>query len=950
MPTGRTPSVINVSAGTGATTNATNTTDTTPEILFNLTDNAETDQINVSVYVGFTGGTLSYDGSKLITNNTIGRFNLSARANGTFLVRFEANDSARNLANASLLTITVDDTAPVFQAFTGSGGTGATLNATNTTDTTPEVLFNLTDNAETDQINVSVYIGGTYDNSFLFTNNTIGRYNLSARANGTFSVRFEANDSAGNLANASLFTIYVDDTKPSFQSFNSTTGTTNNATNFTDTTPEIIVNFTDAGGSFTLINVSLYIGSTFDHTELLANNTLARINVTSARANGTFILRLESNDSAGNLANASLLTITVDDTKPVFQPFNPGNSTSTNATNTTDTTPEIAVNLTDNGFTTINVSVYIDSTFMQTFLFTNNTINRVNLTARANGTFWIRFEANDSSANLANASLLTITVDDTKPAFNTFDASNGATDNATNTTDTTPEILVNLTDNGFTSINISAYIDGTFTQTYLITNNTITRINLSMAGNNTPANGTHIVRFEANDSSGNLANASLFTITTDAEAPYITISSPVNNTNTTDLTPAFQFTLIDNSSAFLNVLNWTIWVDGAVNGQTGLAANNTLVNVSLNVLSNVTHNITIQVGDFLNNTRNLTRWHVSTDAVAPVLTISHSPTTIYQGNVVTVSCTIAENLLTVASKLTVTKPNSQVTTLSGCGAEFGDTTAVGTYTITLTANDTAGNGATSTKTFAVSDSGGSSSSSSGGGGSSSAAASTPSTTASKTLIVDSFVPDKPNVVKLTSENIGFKEISVDITNKVNAVEIKVVKTDSAPAEVTKAVEGKVYQYIEIKHDKLKDDNIKSAKVKFTVTNKWATDNGVAKENVVLKRFKEGSWTDMKTTLSSESSTETTYEAELPGLSVFAIGEAVPTAAAQQPAEQPSQQTGQQPAQQPATPSAPEQPSAQQPTAAYSNETMYYVAGGVILVLIIAYFWVKARKIGKTKKK
>lgn len=930
--------------------NASNITFVQPELKINVTG-------NITTVYNFT---LTVDGvqgqSYNITNNTAVYVNISTRlANGTHTVLVKINSTEDgNAQYNSTVQFFVDDTAPVINT---SAGTGATTNATNTTDTTPEILFNLTDNAQTNQINVSVYVapsGGsfTYDGSKLITNNTIGRFNLSARTNGTFIVRFEANDSARNLANASLFTIYVDDYAPVL---NFTSGSTINATNFTDTTPELTVNITDNNGSFTLINVSLYIGSTFDHTELLTNNTLSKINITSARANGTFVIRLEANDSAGNLRNASLLTIRVDDTKSMFQPFNSGNGTTTNATNTSDITPEILVNLTDNAQTDqINVSVYVDSTYDGSFLFTNNTIGRFNISARRNDTTRIRFEANDSAGNLANASLLTLYVYEGKPTVNIISFAA----NATNTTSFTQTIIFNLSRTGnYTNtnfLNYTIFIDGTRNGTSEFVNND-TNITAVVTGFR---NGTHNIWVQGIDPAGNIANSTVYTITTDTEAPYITIETPYNSTNTTDVTPQFQFRIIDNSTS-VAALNWTIWVDGAVNGQTGLAANNTLVNVSLIALSNFTHNVTVQVKDFLNNSRNITEWKITTDAIAPALTVSYSPTTVYKGNVVTISCTTSDLLGISARTVTVTKPNG-VAVASSCGGEFTDTTAGGTYTISFTANDTAGNGATITNTFVSNDAGGSSSSSSGGGGggSSSAAASTPSTTASKTLIVDSFVPDKPNVVKLTSENIGFKEISVDIASKVNAVEIKVVKTDSAPAEVTKAVEGKVYQYIEIKHDKLTDNNIKSAKVKFTITKKWTADNGVSKANVVLKRFKDGSWTDMKTTLSSESSAEITYEAELPGLSVFAIGEAVPTAATQQqttqqPVEQPSAQTGQQPAQgtTPSTPSAPSAPSSPgQPLyGSYPNETVYYAAG-IIAILAVAYLLLRSRKKNKAKKK
>ncbi|MBI2580165.1 MAG: PGF-pre-PGF domain-containing protein [Candidatus Aenigmarchaeota archaeon] len=911
-----------------------------PELRINITSGNGTNY-NFSVFVDGVP-TPSFN----ITNNTAVYFNISTRlANGThsILVQFNSSEDENAKRNSSNITFTVDDTPSVFQAFS-AGTVGTTLNATNTSDTTPEIVVNLTDNEFT-TLNVSVYISGTFDGTFLATNNTLQRYNLSARVNSTIRVRFEANDSAQNLANTSLLTLSVDDTRP----VASVSYLTVNATNTSDTTPGIIVNITD--NFFTVdINATIFVNGAYNGSSLLsANATNVTIN-TSAVRNGTFLIQVQVTDPSGNSQNSTGITITVDDTPPVFQAFASGNGATNNASNISDTTPEILFNLTDNGFTAITYNLYVSGTYAASPVAVNNTIGRVNLTALPQNTsYFIRLEANDSAGNLANASILTLYLYDGKPVVNIL----SFPVNMTNSTNTTQIIIFNITRTGNLSagasaLNYTIFIDGTQNGTSVLVGND-TNITSLMT---TFYNGTHFVWVQAIDPAGNRGNSTIYTITTDAEAPYAVISSPVNATNTTDVTPEIVFTVVDNSSAFSSVLNYTIFVDGAVNGQTGITSNGTATRVNLTALANASHNITIQVSDFLNNTRNSTAHKIVTETNAPGTTLSFSPATVYKGNAVTVSCSASDTVSgtnSSSSRLTVTKPNGIVVTMSGCGTDFTDTTAGGTYTITYTVADFAGNTATATTTFVSNDPGGSSSSSGGGGGGT-AAPSTPSTTASKTIIVDAFTPDKPNVVKLTSENIGFKEISVDIANKVNAVEIKVVKTDSAPAEVTKAVEGKVYQYIEIKHDKLKDDNIKSAKVKFTVTKKWAADNNVAKENVVLKRFKDGTWTDMKTTLSTESSAEITYEAELPGLSVFAIGEAVPTAAAQQPAEQPSQET-QQPSQQPTTPSAPSTPSSPgQPAAAYGNEMMYYAAGGVILILIVAYFWVKATKVGRARRK
>lgn len=926
----------------GNYTNMSNISFVQPELKINFTgSNNLTSGYNYSVFVD---GIVQNGAQGLITNNTAVFVNITTRlANGTHvvIVTLNSSDDTNTLWNSTNVTFTVDDTKPIVNL---SSGTGSTTNTTNFTDTTPEIAFNITDNGFT-AISYNVYVNNVYAATPTATNNTINRVNLTALANGTYVIRIEANDSARNLVNGTInLTINVDDTIPAVAFGYSTV----NATNTTDTTPGLVINATD---NFALLDINLTIfanGAVTGISQWVANATNVTVN-TSGLTNGTYSIQIQVTDPAGNKVNSTVMTIKVDDTKPVFQPFDSGNGTTTNATNSSDITPEILINMTDNAQTDqINVSIYIDGTYDGSLLFTNNTIGRYNLSARINDTVRVRVEANDSAGNLANASLLTLYVYDGKPTVNILSFAT----NATNTTSFTQTIIFNLTRTGnYTNtnfLNYTIFIDGAANGTSEFVNND-TNITAIVTGFR---NGTHSIWVQGVDPAGNKANSTVYTITTDTEAPFANISSPVNNSNTSDVTPTIKFTVIDNSSAFASVLNYTIFVDGEVNGQTGLATNNSEVELVLSVMTNSSHNITIQVKDFLNNTRNLTQWKIVTDAVPPSsLAISISPTNVYKGNVVTISCSASDGLSGVsgpASTLTVAKPTGGTTSLSACGAEFSDTTGGGTYTITYTAVDYAGNSASKTLAFESNDPGSSSSSSS-SGGSSGGGTSTPSTTFSKTLIIDAFTSDKPNVVKLTSETIGFKEISVDVNNKANSVEIKVTKTDAAPATVTKSVEGKVYQYIEIKHDKLADSNIKSAKVKFTVTKKWFNDNLVSRSNVVLKRYSNGEWSDMPTTFVSEDTAEVTFEAELPGLSVFAIGEKVATVE-QQPAPEPVAEPQQQPVQgeePPVKPLVPEQTSYQAP--AYSIEA-YGTVAAVVILLILGFVWHKMSHKGKPKKK
>ena len=343
---------------------------------------------------------------------------------------------------------------------------------------------------------------------------------------------------------------------------------------------------------------------------------------------------------------------------------------------------------------------------------------------------------------------------------------------------------------------------------------------------------------------------------------------------------------------------------------------------------------------------------------------------------VTITCTASDGLSGVngaASTVVVTKPNSIVVS-SSCGASFSDTTEGGTYTATYTVVDHAGNSASVSGTFIANDAGGSSSSSSssGGGGSSSSAAAQAAATETKTVLIDQFVPEKTNTFKVVSDTVAVDQIDVEVTNKVSNVEIKVVRTIAAPKNVAPPVieesavpvqatepsteagatqpsapaassssstSGNIYQYLEIIHDKVSNDNIKSAKMKFAVTKKWISEKSVEKKNIVLKRYDSGVWTSMKTLLLSETSTEILFEAELPGLSVFAIVEEKPVQLQVQPTPQPEQPVQQeQPKVQPVAESKP-----YAPVSSYPMDDVYGIVGAIAVLLLLGFVWHKMSK-------
>ena len=85
----------------------TNTTDTTPQLTFTLTDNVDSTPA-YAIYVD----DVANGQSGTVTNNTATNLNLTALSEGTRSIVVVATDDTGNTANSTALTLTVDVTNP----------------------------------------------------------------------------------------------------------------------------------------------------------------------------------------------------------------------------------------------------------------------------------------------------------------------------------------------------------------------------------------------------------------------------------------------------------------------------------------------------------------------------------------------------------------------------------------------------------------------------------------------------------------------------------------------------------------------------------------------------------------------------------------------------------------------------------------------------------------------
>lgn len=147
------------------------------------------------------------------------------------------------------------------------------------------------------------------------------------------------------------------------------------------------------------------------------------------------------------------------------------------------------------------------------------------------------------------------------------------------------------------------------------------------------------------------------------------------------------------------------------------------------------------------------------------------------------------------------------------------------------------------------------------------------TNPSNSQIWDKVTPGAAHIMKIKNDDFGLKEIHIEVNNPANNVKITVTKLPGRPASVTKEITGKVYRYMEINKENLNESNIKGrVKLKFQVTRGWLNNNKLEPDDVVLLRFVNGKWEELKTELLSKDNKYAYYEAEAPGFSYFAITE------------------------------------------------------------------------------
>jgi len=362
----------------------------------------------------------------------------------------------------------------------------------------------------------------------------------------------------------------------------------------------------------------------------------------------------------------------------------------------------------------------------------------------------------------------------------------------------------------------------------------------------------------------NLTNAltRFITIESTSAAPRVNLISPSNNAYTNSLNVPFRISSVDATlkNATLQIFNLTnniIYTNtteiSGMSNETSWTYNLSDGNYSWNAL----------VYDASGNLNTSSNYSLSVDLTNPTISSSLSSSNIYEDESSTISCSATDaNLDYVKISVDSVQKNISSSSSSLTYAQSGSI-GTGTYTVICSAGDKAGNINSESRLLTVSSRNQTTTSSSGSTSQNNATANETKTTfanVSANKLLNFNVP-----AQIASE--GITEIA--IVPAVNASNVSVNLRVMASENIATKAADNVYGYFNITVN-LNESSIKNATIFFDVSKEWLNSTNSSKEDIKLKRYKDGGWQDLESTILSEDSIKVSYQAESPGFSLFAI--------------------------------------------------------------------------------
>ena len=589
----------------------------------------------------------------------------SALAEGNYSVTATAVDENGNTASVTENGGIVDTTAPSLSLNPVGSGNDSTPTLSGSTDLPEGSVVSLTvvDSAgNTQTINTLVDANGNFSVDV-----------PQELADGDYTVTATAEDEAGND---------VTDNATGNINTNAPTLVLDGQGETNDSTPVISGTTSLPEGSTVTLTVTDSAGNTQTITATVGTGGTFSADVTTPLADGAYTVTASATDGDGNTTTVTDNGGVVDTTAPTLTLENPGSTGDTTPTlsGTTDLPEGSTVTLvvTDSAGNTQTINALVDA---------NGSFSVDVPNALADGDFTVTATATDSAGNTANANT-TGNVDSEAPllTLDTQGATSDVTPTITGTTDVAPSTLVTITvvdaNGNSQSFQAAVQADGTF----------------SADVPSALAEGDFTVTATVSDAQGNTATANETNGSIDTQAPIVTVNpldsgndtTPVISGNTDLPEGAVVVITVTDSNGDTQIINALVDADG---------------NFATEVLSPLPegdYSVEVTATDDAGNSTTVTEDGGNIDTTAPVLTLNPQGT----GNDETPNISGSTDLAPGSTvTLTVTDSAGNTQTFDAIVDANGDFSADvpnaipdGSYTVTASASDDAGNTTTTSDT------------------------------------------------------------------------------------------------------------------------------------------------------------------------------------------------------------------------------------------------------------
>ena len=589
----------------------------------------------------------------------------SALAEGNYSVTATAVDENGNTASVTENGGIVDTTAPSLSLNPVGSGNDSTPTLSGSTDLPEGSVVSLTvvDSAgNTQTINTLVDANGNFSVDV-----------PQELAEGDYTVTATAEDEAGND---------VTDNATGNINTNAPTLVLDGQGETNDSTPVISGTTSLPEGSTVTLTVTDSAGNTQTITATVGTGGTFSADVTTPLADGAYTVTASATDGDGNTTTVTDNGGIVDTTAPTLTLENPGSTGDTTPTlsGTTDLPEGSTVTLvvTDSAGNTQTINALVDA---------NGSFSVDVPNALVDGDFTVTATATDSAGNTANANT-TGNVDSEAPllTLDTQGATSDVTPTITGTTDVAPGTLVTITvvdaNGNSQSFQAAVQADGTF----------------SADVPSALAEGDFTVTATVSDAQGNTATANETNGSIDTQAPIVTVNpldsgndtTPVISGNTDLPEGAVVVITVTDSNGDTQTINALVDADG---------------NFATEVLSPLPegdYSVEVTATDDAGNSTTATEDGSNIDTTAPVLTLNPQGT----GNDETPNISGSTDLAPGSTvTLTVTDSAGNTQTFDAIVDANGDFSADvpnaipdGSYTVTASASDDAGNTTTTSDT------------------------------------------------------------------------------------------------------------------------------------------------------------------------------------------------------------------------------------------------------------